>query len=137
MNNDSFPRILAVAGIIINERGEILLTWREDEPAKHTWQITAGFVKPGERMAEAMARQLAEKVGITEIKSIEFTGKFYDDPNRNPDRLCLPLLFKVVVANNVSINTSSKYQWLEPKSIEALEMAFDNKQMLKDAGVIL
>lgn len=136
MNIESFPRILAVAGIILNERGEVLLTWREDEPAKNTWQVTAGFVKPGERMTEAMARQLAEKVGITEIKSIEFTGKFYDDPKRNPDRICLPLLFKVYVGNDVQINTSSRYQWFEPKNIETLEMAFDNKQMLKDAGII-
>lgn len=136
MNNDSFPRILAVAGIIINERGEVLLTWREEEPVKHTWQVTAGFVKPGERMVEAMARQLDEKVGITKIKSIEFTGRFYDDPNRNPDRLCLPLLFKVFVNDDVQINTKNKYQWFTPTNILELEMAFDNKQMLKDAGII-
>lgn len=136
MNTESFPRILAVAGIILNERGEVLLTWREEEPAKNTWQVTAGFVKPRERMAEAMARQLAEKVGITEIKAIEFTGKFYDDPNRNPDRICLPLLFKVFVSNDVKIDTTMKCQWFAPSNIEQLEMAFDNKQMLTDAGII-
>lgn len=136
MPDESFPRILAVAGIIINERGQVLLTWRDEEPAKRTWQVTAGFVRPGERMLEAMTRQVADKVGITKLKSIEFTGKFYDDPNRNPDRYCLPLLFKVFVANDVAINTQTKYQWFEPKEIPSLPMAFDNKQMLVDAQVI-
>ena len=136
MEDTSFPRILAVAGIIINESGQVLLTYREEEPSKHTWQITAGFVKPGERMTEAMTRQISEKVGITAIDKIEFTGKFYDDPNRNPGKYCLPLLFKVYVPNNVLVNTSAKYQWFEPSEISKLEMALDNKQMLIDTKLI-
>ena len=133
---NSFPRLLAVTAIILNQKGQIFLTLRDEEPDRNTWQLIGGYIRPGERLVEAVKRQIAEKAGITDLQEITFTGKYYDDPNRHPNKLCIPFLFQVKVQDAVAIQTTHTYQWFNPQEIESLPMALDNKQMLRDCNII-
>ncbi len=62
---------LPVAGaLVIDERGRALLALRNEEPAKDSWNIPAGFMERGESAEEAARREVQEETGL----QIELTG---------------------------------------------------------------
>ncbi len=129
------PNPLAVTIICINEDGDLLLKNRTKEPDKGKWELIGGHVKTGERLIEAVQRILQDKVNIHETLSIEFTGHYYDDPNRHPGNPCLPLTFKVRTPN-AHLKEIKNASWFEPKLLSELEYALDDKQMLLDIGIL-
>lgn len=54
----------AVAALIVNERGELLLTRRALEPQKGLLDLPGGFVDPGERVEEALLREIKEELNL-------------------------------------------------------------------------
>ena len=55
--------IVAVGGIIFHE-DTVLLVKRDKEPGKGQWSIPGGAVKLGERLEEALRREIHEEVSI-------------------------------------------------------------------------
>lgn len=70
----------AVAALITNSNGELLLTKRAFEPKKGTLDLPGGFAEPGETMEEALKREIYEELG-TDIINIDY---FTSQPNRYP-----------------------------------------------------
>jgi ADP-ribose pyrophosphatase YjhB (NUDIX family) len=54
----------AVACVVKNELGEILLVKRANEPKKGRWSLPAGFVELNESLEEAALRELEEETGV-------------------------------------------------------------------------
>jgi len=65
----------AVAGIIENEKGEILLTRRAFEPAIGMLDLPGGFVDPLESAEEALVREIKEELNI-DVVSYTYFGSF-------------------------------------------------------------
>ncbi|MDQ3098788.1 MAG: NUDIX domain-containing protein [bacterium] len=126
---------LAVTMICLNEDGDVLLRKREKDPDNGKWELVGGHVKSGERLEEAVRRILKDKVNIVDILSIEFTGHYYDDPNRHPNAFCIPLTFKVHTPN-AKLKEVINASWFEKQYLDQLEYALDDKQMLVDAGIL-
>jgi len=58
-------RKLVVAGLVANERGEVLLAQRRaDQDLPLAWELPGGKIEPGEAPEAAVARELAEELGI-------------------------------------------------------------------------
>jgi len=74
------PR-LTVDGVVLNEK-KILLVKRKNEPYKDKWALPGGFVEYGEKVEEAVVREVFEETGL-ETKIIDLIG-IYSDPNRDP-----------------------------------------------------
>jgi NAD+ diphosphatase len=61
----------AVAALIFNEKGELLVTRRGVNPDIGKLDLPGGFIDPDESAEEALGRELREELGI-EIKSFRF-----------------------------------------------------------------
>ena len=67
----------AVAGIVVNEDGKLLLTKRGVEPDYGKLDLPGGFLNPGETAEEALTRELHEELGL-KVKTLEY---FSSAPN--------------------------------------------------------
>ena len=58
-------RKLVVAGLIIGDDGRVLITQRRaDQSLPLQWEFPGGKVEPGEAPVAALARELAEELGV-------------------------------------------------------------------------
>jgi len=61
----SRPRVLVVAGLIVGDDDRILLTQRRpDQSMPLGWELPGGKIEPGESPTGALARELAEELGV-------------------------------------------------------------------------
>ena len=65
----------AVAAIITNKKGEILLTKRAFEPAQGMFDLPGGFADPGETAEQALVREVQEELNLT-IESYSYFSSF-------------------------------------------------------------
>lgn len=54
----------AVAAVVENERGELLLIKRDVEPYKGRWALPSGFIEIEETPGDAILRELKEETGV-------------------------------------------------------------------------
>ena len=59
------PEVCVGAVAVFDER--LLLIRRGRGPAQGTWSVPGGRVEPGETLAEAVVRELAEETGLTGV----------------------------------------------------------------------
>ena len=67
----------AVAALVVNEEGRLLLTKRGVEPDYGKLDLPGGFLDPGETAEEALTRELHEELGL-KVKTLEY---FTSAPN--------------------------------------------------------
>ncbi len=59
-----FNTATAVAGLITNEQGQLMVVVRGYEPKKGMLDLPGGFVNSGENAEEAMQREIREELGL-------------------------------------------------------------------------
>jgi ADP-ribose pyrophosphatase YjhB (NUDIX family) len=82
----------AAAGMVVDERGRILLVRRAIEPWRGHWALPAGYQEVDEEPARTAAREVARNPGI-EVEVVELVDPAYVPANpvrREPGRLSLP-----------------------------------------------
>lgn len=65
----------AVAALITDSGGRLLITVRKAEPAKGTWDLPGGFADPGESGEETVRREIKEELGL-DIVSARYLCSF-------------------------------------------------------------
>lgn len=70
-----FNMASAVAGLIFNQEGLLLMTVRAGEPAKGSLDLPGGFVDMGETAQQALLREIKEELQI-EAEVEEFIGSY-------------------------------------------------------------
>lgn len=68
---------LTNAGILENEKGEILLVKRKWPPSKGKWDLPGGFLNPGEDMEESLKREIKEELGV-DIEEVKYFKSYAD-----------------------------------------------------------
>jgi len=78
--NHKFPK-LTVDGAVLKD-DKILLIKRKNEPFKGKWALPGGYVEYGEKVENAVIREVYEETGLkTKIRNLVGV---YSDPNRDP-----------------------------------------------------
>lgn len=65
--------VAAVAALVADENGKLLLTTRAVEPNIGMLDLPGGFIDPGETAEEAVVRELYEELGLR-VKSCSYIG---------------------------------------------------------------
>jgi ADP-ribose pyrophosphatase YjhB (NUDIX family) len=55
---------VGVGGVVINQKGEILLIQERREPEPRKWKFPGGFMDPGETIKQAAEREVLEETGV-------------------------------------------------------------------------
>lgn len=84
--NREYPEIpmVGVGGVVLRD-GQVLLVRRGQEPLKGEWSVPGGMVSVGERLEEAVRRELMEETGLM-IEPLSILGVF-DRIIRNAGRV--------------------------------------------------
>ena len=118
---------VAVAAILANKDGEILLIRRAKNPGLGQLSLPGGFVDPGETGEEAIAREVLEEVSLT-VSNFNYLASF---PNEySYQGVIYPVLDVFFVASTDSFsgaNAMAEVQSLEialPADLQYGEIAF-------------
>jgi len=95
----------AVAGLIFDKQGRLLVIVRGKEPARGLWDLPGGFTDPDETAEQALKREIKEELGL-EVSSLQY---LCSAPNvyryKNIDYTTVDLAFICKVGN---INKAKK-----------------------------
>ena len=106
---------VGVGGVIINNKKEILLFLRNKSPEKNYWTIPGGSVEFGEKIEDAILREVYEEVGVS-CEIIKFLGvKNHILPLEKTHWIACSFLLKIKegIPNNMEPQSHSKMQWFD------------------------
>lgn len=134
-----FNAAAAVIAIIENEKGELLVARRGEEPAKGTLDFIGGFVDPGEGFEEAVLREIEEETGYR-VK--------LDDEVQRPVEILFSLpntylysgmvihscdcIFRVFIPSDAPLNANDDVAacwWEKPEHIKVEDFGLDSAQI--------
>ncbi|MCS7105731.1 MAG: NUDIX hydrolase [Candidatus Aenigmarchaeota archaeon] len=117
---------------IVEKGNKILLITRASEPFKGMLALPGGFVEEGERVEQALIREVEEETSIV-VKPKEILG-VYSDPERDPRGHTVSIVFVAEVAGGEleAGGDAEEVDWYELKKINLKNLAFDHARILKD-----
>ena len=126
--------LLTVDCVAIDGNGRVLLIKRGNPPFQGHYALPGGFVDVGETVEDACRRELLEETGVV-AKKLTLIG-VYSDPERDPRGNTVSVAFLARVKGAAMAgDDAAAVEWVE--NWRRLEIAFDHKQILKDAAKLL
>lgn len=114
--------IVAVSAVVVNQEKKVLIVRRAKSPGKGLWSLPGGAVKLGEKLEDALKREIQEECGISiEIKKLidAFDRILFDEKNNIKyhyviiDYLCFTEENKIFPATDVD-----GYAWIKQNEID-------------------
>ena len=92
----NYPRPMLTADcMVVNDRNEILLIQRGNEPYKGCWALPGGFMEMDETIEHCAVRELEEETGLkVDEKDLRLVG-VYSTPGRDPRGRTVTAAFRV------------------------------------------
>lgn len=126
-----------VDAVIEDGRGNVVLIKRKYPPFKDFYALPGGFIEKGETPKQAVKREIKEETNLN-IKIIKKIGVF-DKEGRDPRGKVISTAYKCRIIGDISqmeSGTDSAGVELIPKEkIATLDLAFDHRDILKEAGI--
>ena len=115
--------IKTVAGVIRNEKGEILCTLRDQgkyDYVSFKWEFPGGKIEEGETNEQTLERELREELEI-QVKINDF---FYQVEHDYPDfHLSMAVYECELVSSELKMNVHKGIKWLAPSEMMTLDWA--------------
>jgi UDPglucose 6-dehydrogenase len=117
--------------VIIEDRNKILLIKRSFEPFKGLWSLPGGYVEYGERVEDAVKREVKEECGL-HVKISQIVG-VYSNPKRHPWKHAIAICYAAKkVGRKIKYSTTEgKVKFFRKDEIPR-KLAFDHSEMIKD-----
>jgi NAD+ diphosphatase len=119
----------AIAAIILNQSGEILLTKRANPPAKGALDLPGGFVAVNESAECALKREIYEELNITIKEAKYFTSYPNEYVYRGLSYYTTDLFFICTIKDieNIKIDKElAGYIFINPDKLNLDEIGFDS-----------
>jgi 8-oxo-dGTP diphosphatase len=122
---------LTADGAILKDR-KILLIKRKNEPFKGKWALPGGFVEYGEKVEDAVVREVSEETSL-ETKIIDIIG-VYSDPNRDPRGHIVTVVYLLDIQGGKlqSNDDASDAKYFDLDNLP--ELSFDHNIILRDVN---
>lgn len=132
---ESFKKVprVAVSIVVFNQKNEILLTKRKEDPLKDFWHLPGSFIIKNESIRKCIERILEEELGFNGNLSFEFTF-VYEDLDKDPRGHVIELIYKVKVDDESILNPVGRTKELEFFKKIPSKMGFGHEDVLKKLG---
>ena len=137
-----FPAFAVTVDVVVltlvEGRLHVLLVRRGVPPFEGMWAIPGGFKRPDESLDDAAQRELLEETGVDGASLLRQFGA-YGDPGRDPRMNVVTVAYLAVLRDvqGIAGGTDAAAAELVPISnalSERIELAFDHRQILRDAA---
>jgi len=116
---------------IIPYKGGIVLIKRRNEPFKDHYALPGGIVEYGEKVEEALVREVKEETGL-DVEPYRLVG-VYSDPNRDPRGHFVSICF-IATPKGGELRANSDAKDVRVFKLDLLpKLAFDHNKMIEDA----
>jgi 8-oxo-dGTP diphosphatase len=116
------PTMIVVAAALIDEAGRVLLQQRApDRDMAGLWEFPGGKVEPDERSEAALARELAEELGIVVDEAALIPACFASAPLDERHMILLLYTCRKWRGDPRALDASA-LQWVRPADMRALPM---------------
>lgn len=131
---------VGVPVIITNSKGEILLGKRKENHIIYPsfWGLPGGMVEYDELIEDTAKREIKEELGV-EIKILKRTKKIYENlPNKNCNfhTIDIPFYAKIIKGSPKPKDETSEVKWFKSSEIKKMKLAYSQKKILEDEGLI-
>jgi len=135
-----FPAFAVTVDIVVltvrDDRLQVLLVRRAEDPYRGAWALPGGFKRPDETLDEAAARELHEETGLRVERLVQFGA--YGDPGRDPrlNVVSVAYLAAVATVEGLTAGTDAVDAALHPVSRVrrgVVPVAFDHATIIADA----
>ncbi len=117
-------KLVSVDLLVRNEHNQILVGYRTNKPAQHTWFVPGGVVQKNERLPEALDRVALQELGVrpTEISFTAVAQHHYPDNFRGVDDigtnyLVIAFECRIHSAELITDSQHEKALWLSPHEL--------------------
>ena len=121
--------LVKVAAAVVEREGRYLVA-RRAAAARHggLWEFPGGKLHPGEPLAEAVARELAEELGVTvqSVGRVQFRA-------RDPGSRYLILFVEVQVEGEPVALEHEAVAWVGPADLRELDLAPSDARFVREA----
>jgi len=116
-------QIKTVAGLIVNEKGQILCTQRDASKydyISYKWEFPGGKVEENETEQQTLTRELKEELEM----EVEIKEKFYQVEHTYPDfHLSMPVYVCKLKSDDYKLLVHTNVLWLYPNEMLTLDWA--------------
>jgi 8-oxo-dGTP diphosphatase len=126
--NYKSPKLTADGAVLIDNK--ILLIKRKNDPYKGKWALPGGFVEYGEKVEDAVVREVLEETGIK--STIKDLIGIYSDPNRDPRGHTITVVYLLKKEGGVLIpeDDAVDAKFFDINNLP--ELAFDHEVIIRD-----
>ncbi|MCP8308498.1 MAG: NUDIX hydrolase [archaeon] len=127
-------------GAFIKKNDSVLLVKREHEPGKGKWSLPGGLVNLGEKIRDAIKREVEEEVGlkvdvvniVDVFDSVEYDGKC----RVHFHYVIIGFMVKPVGGKVRGSKEASQVKWFKAEELKDLEMTVTTRKLLKEVNFL-